>query len=167
MKNILSWIALIALFYGIYWFWSWQTSNFDELKRTGELTIGTIESYGDNVITEYEVNGETFKRKRSQPFGGLQDGEQYYVAYNPTNPEEYVVIYECPYINDSTQFEVTSTTGFEHSWDSELRFKFEFQVNNKKYSRIQKVTDRTEYPESQTYRVIYKKSNPRMAYLIK
>ena len=165
MKNIFSWIGLIALFYGIHWLWNWQDSNTDELKRTGELTIGKIESYGNNVITEYEVNGEIFKRKRSQPFSGLQDGEQYYVAYNPTNPEEYAVIYERPHIDDSTEYEIISPIEVSRIPFNSRQLNFRYRVNGKEYKRTQKVYSQSEFSEVTNLNVIFNKENPRIAYL--
>ena len=168
MKSFLSLVGLVVLFSSLFWFDGFVSDSRNDLINNGERTIGTIEAPGSNIITSYKVGDKLIRtKKRSQPFSGLQNEEMYHVAFDPEDHTEYVVIYQMPFIGDSSKYGRTAATVIEHSWLSESRIKFKYVVNNKLYTRYQKVFNRTLYPETSHLTVLYQLENPRIAYLEK
>lgn len=164
-KNILSYLGLFALILAFLSVYYWRTDNYRSLKEGKHKTVGTIQTYGTNVICNYKIEGEIYQIKESEPFTGLQKDEMYEVYYDPNNRKNAVIIFENPILPDSVKFLKTKSIEINKSRINGRRFNFTYEVKGRIYERFQEYKQGEEVNSNEIYLVKYNSINPKIAYL--
>jgi len=162
-KTILAFLACVILV-SISLYDNWK---YRDRKKTGEQTIGLIDSDLKNISWTYTVNGQTFTRRFSRShYYFMEDGEKYIIRYDKNDPEQSSLVDTEP-IYDTTKFIKTSSLPLE------LEFKkgshevtFQFLVKGDTITRINRVLfDSDTFEKESNYKVFYNPENPIISYI--
>jgi hypothetical protein len=144
--------------------------KYDEkyLLENGIEYKGVIsESGGKSLKVSYEIEGIEYIIGSSQPFHTLENGEVFYIKVDPKDSKHVIVEYWKPFISKS-DFNVTESLGVS-TFFIDNDFKFYYKVNNTEYGRYQRPPpnfDSKILKTDKPFRVLYKRSDPYVAYLL-
>jgi len=139
-----------------------KKNNIRQLKANGIRTEGVITPYGSDFIVKYQVNSRSYKARKSNPFANLQEGEKYKVAYDKDEPDNVIVLFYEPILDED--FLESKTTSVSQTSSGNVLFYFDIDGNEiQRYNELKPDYD---IDESKTYKVKYLKDNPKVAYII-
>ncbi len=103
----------------------------------------------------------------SQPFNTLENGEVFYIKVDPKDNQHIIVEYWKPYINRDEFNSIKSLDVITFFFNNFM--KFYYKVNDREYIRYQMLPpnfDSKLLEIDKTFTVLYKRSDPYIAYLL-
>lgn len=156
-------ICILLVYYAI----KSETTHVYDLELRGDTTICTTISKAPLLRVTYNVNGQVFESKKIKTkVNSYQKGERFKLVYDRENPNTYEVLFYYP-IYSKDGFDRTRSIGkINTEYFNENFIEFEYMVDEKKYSRGQKLPPHhVQLDIKQEYMVFYDKTNPKIAYL--
>lgn len=161
-KNSIIYIVCIA-FIGIVVYFSFQSGGkYKEIREQGIELIGTLRTYGGDVIVNYNVNGRDLTKRLSKPNSTVRSGEIFKIYYFDKYPDMCYVVFE-ELIVDRQSFLSTPCEELDHLSGDAVKFKY--QIGGKEFTRFQEANFDGLNAEQLT--VYYKPKDKRVAYLVK
>lgn len=161
-------ILLTILILTIVGYSFYRAYTLNKLYGTNKKTIGLVYNQGKNIVYYYNVNGVKLKgiipRSQNYYLGGA---EEYYIYYDSIDPKESVIDFTKPHI-DSQFFSQATSLPINTSFAVGKQFvQFRYIVNNDTLSRsvYYEFTRETMHTKNKTFRVLYKKTDPSVAYI--
>ncbi len=162
-KTILAFLACVILV-SISLYDNWK---YRDRKKTGEQTVGLIESGLKNISWTYTVNGQTFTRRLSKShYYFMEDGEKYMIYYDKNDPEQSSLSATEP-VFDTTKFIRTSSLPIELEFEKgSHEVTFQFLVKNDTITRINRILFDSDITEKvNSYQVYYNADKPIISYI--
>lgn len=135
--------------------------QYQKVKQNGRFVVGEVTTIGSDVICLFSIDGINHERRLSSPNPGIVEGEKYRVYYYSEIPDTYYVAFEEPVILEA-EFAETSSVEIDSN-DSYIFFSY--KVGNAILRRQQQIFGFKIEP-NRKYKVFYKVSEPRIAYLM-
>jgi len=157
-------IGAVAILSFLIWTAIYPHQVRQRLIRTGQKTVAAVTQAGfKNATVTFWANGQKCIKVVSVPHSSIQSGERYELFYNPKDVAEVAVLFEHPVFDrhDYTSIPATYVNTF---WLNTL-VEFKYSVGNKNYERYQKERSDKLVDDTRPAYVLYKISDPRIAYL--
>ncbi|MBF9239783.1 hypothetical protein I2I05_20485 [Hymenobacter sp. BT683] len=142
----------------------WSSHTTDQVLQQGKTTVCTVSGSGNNMIVGFAVDGAAQQIVIGRPYARLYEGETFALKYLDDDLKNAEVLFWEP-VFDSKLFAPTPATSLEDSWTNPP-VSFTYTVDGKNFERSQKLQPGKELDELKQVRVLYKKSDPRIAYLV-
>lgn len=153
-------VAFMACIGFLYW-------NNARIFDVGQTTVGTLSTHGDSFRWKYKVNGwQHFGSMGVRGHRYLYPGEKYIVYYDSSNPHRSMIDLLHPVI-DTPAFDQTISLPCHEELEkgSEL-ISFSYVVSGVVYHRSHQVLcTKKFFGNGLTYKVLYNKIEPRIAYI--
>ncbi len=162
-KTLLAFGACVVLV-SISLYDNWK---YRQRKKTGEQTIGVVNSGLSNISWTYTVNGQTYTRRLSKShYHFMEDGEKYIIYFDKDDPEQSSLAATEPVI-DKAIFMKTQSLPLRLSFKKgSHEVKFEFILKNDTIKRTNRVLFEKDIEEkARTYRVYYRPDKPIISYI--
>jgi hypothetical protein len=157
-------IGLTALFVFI---WYYQNHNINNLLKSGSRTKCVVTDINSkNIKVVFTIKGQTYKNTLSNPCTCLYTGENYTLAYTPSNPKVSAILFWQPVFNKhryaaTIATEIQMLPGF---WGNKSVL-FEYIAGGNKYKRYQGLAPEKEDIQKYNSRVFYNTAHPEIAYI--
>lgn len=142
--------------------------------KNGQNTICTfIQVGGKNARITYKINtGEEFNDVIGNPRLSIEKGEKYQMKFDNTYLQSIEILYWSPVFDEKDCY-ITKPTWIDvddddHHDGSNQKVFYGYEIGNQKFERTQRLKDMNLKNEDlDKLEVLYKKDNPRIAYLRK
>lgn len=143
----------------------WSDHVTDQVLKNGETTVCAVYGAGGNNITiVFPLNGTTKHLRKSKPFYTIYDGETFFLKYLPDDIENAEVLFWKP-VFDKRLFVETQASSLVEPWTNP-HVRFTYTVDGKTFERSQKLNPDRELAMLAEMSVFYKKSDPKISYLL-
>lgn len=158
---------LIVLIVFFAFIWYYQNHNINKLLQSGARTKCVVTDINSkNIKVLFTIKGQTYKNTLSNPCTCLYTGENYTLAYTPSNPRESAILFWQP-VFDKHQYAATIATEIQMLpglWGNKS-ILFEYIAGGIKYKRYQGLAPEKEYTPKRNSRVFYNTAHPKIAYI--
>lgn len=137
-----------------------SSREYKTVREKGKSTICEVTTRGSDIICYFKINGRNVSNRESKPYPDIRSGESFRVYYYDKIPDRYYVCFYEPVYDISDFTEIKANMVEKYTSSDEIRF--EYTVDSTTYLRYQYVND---FDENKTYRVYYKNTDPRIAYI--
>lgn len=156
-------IASLAILFCVLYFSYKSNEAYKAIRETGDYDTYMVRSLiGSDVICYFKINGKQLRKRVSKPHVDIRVGETFKVYYLEEIPDKYYISFEEPVIS-SADFAETKT---KRIFNNLGILKFSYVVDGYLYTRHQIAPEEPEVDGKQSYRVMYSKTNPLLAYVM-
>jgi len=164
MKSLI-YLTLFILFFKLVFYL--QDRDIKSLEENGIYTIGEVIDFGRkrSAIWTY-CNGEKKIRVSSRKkigFIGLQKGETFKAVYDPAYSKNTKLLFEYPIYDKEKFYILQKYRIISYNRDNVI---YEYKSSNKWIKRQQMFPEIEEWRESDSYNLLVKIDNSKIAYLI-
>ena len=162
MKNIIISIVCIAFISIVIYFSYLSGQKYQSVKLNGSIETCTIMTRGSDVICSFTIDGKNETRRLSKPHNYIKSNEMYNVYYWDKIPDTYYISWTEPVIIEN-EYTETITESFSKNG---TRLTFTYIVNGIVFERIQEISDEIIINPKKEYKVLFKKEDPEIAYVV-
>jgi hypothetical protein len=150
----------------LYYFMKKEESKLAEI---GARTVATIsQTSGDRMNCNFTVDGKNYIAVKNVRDQYLNDGEQYYILYDPTEPNNHtLLLYSEPFLNSELEWDTTNVSSIDKPIQVNSNYRFTYSVNGQTFTRFQEPPAQFEDMELITsLPVVYRSNKPEIGYIL-
>lgn len=153
----------------IYLSFKLRNDERDLILQNGIEVVGTVINVGWKTIdVSYSINDKEYIYTENIPFKGVELGEQFYTVVNKDNYNRALVYDNKPILDTiKYSFSIVSPNNVSEPITDNDYLDYEYTVNGRKFSRIQKYYGDVPIPKKlENLKVKYRIDRPEIGYLV-
>lgn len=153
----------------IYLSFKLRNDERDYILQNGIEVVGTVSNVGWKTIdVSYSINGKEYTYTENIPFKGVELGEQFHTVVNKDNYNRALVYDNKPILDTiKYSFSILSPDNVSEPITDNDYLDYEYTVNGRKFSRIQKYYGDVPIPKNlENLKVKYRIDRPEIGYLV-